>query len=165
MCLTINLSKTSNQKYFLALNQALKRRAILAFSLVALYVGHGYMSIQTETEHLCGDAGQRAELHPILKLGAATFIHIDPRLVITANSRVVDDYKRMGLKEPQHSLHYRQSSGYSHAIDIRVKNRSPVRNLLMKSYFSLMGFNTLRHEGTADHLHVSLTAIDKPKAI
>ena len=30
------------------------------------------------------------------------------------------------------------------------------RNLLLRGYFATMGFPTLRHVGTGDHLHVSL---------
>lgn len=104
-------------------------------------------------------------LHPILRLGISTVINLDKGLVITDANRVPEDYRKMGLKTKGHSLHYKQSDGYSHAIDIRVKGRSEVRNWLLERYFRMMGFNTLRHDGTADHLHVSLMSHDRPRGI
>ncbi|MEL6925882.1 MAG: hypothetical protein AAFO94_17705, partial [Bacteroidota bacterium] len=76
-----------------------------------------------------------------------------------------EDYKRMGLKTKRHSLHYQQPSGFVHAVDLRTNNRSWLRNFLLRSYFQLMGFNTLRHGGTGDHLHVSILSHARPGAI
>jgi hypothetical protein len=104
-------------------------------------------------------------LHPILRLGIGTVIFLDNDLLITDASRQPEDYKKMGLKTKAHSLHYKQSDGYAHAVDIRVNGRSWLRNWLLKSYFSAMGFNTLRHMGTADHLHVSIVSHDRPGGI
>jgi len=53
-------------------------------------------------------------------------------------------------------LHYPQPDGYVHAIDLRTAGRGFVRNRLVQAYFWSMGFVTLRHVGTADHLHVEL---------
>jgi len=39
-------------------------------------------------------------------------------------------------------------------VDLRT--RSPFRSVLVEWYFWAMGFATLRHTGTADHLHVQL---------
>lgn len=104
-------------------------------------------------------------LHPILRLGISTVIFLDNDLLITDGKRQPEDYKKMGLKTKSHSLHYKQSDGYAHAVDIRVNGRSWLRNFLLKSYFSAMGFNTLRHVGSADHLHVSLMSHDRPHGI
>ncbi len=41
-------------------------------------------------------------------------------------------------------------------MDIHTAGRGFVVNLLVQGYFELMGFRTLRHVGTADHLHVEL---------
>ena len=71
----------------------------------------------------------------------------------------------MGMSSKKHSLHYRQSSGYVHAVDIRTKGRGSIRNFLIRTYFRLMGFNTLRHGGTADHLHISISSKDRPSGI
>ena len=104
-------------------------------------------------------------LHPILRLGIGTVIFLDNDLLITDAKRQPEDYKKMGLETKAHSLHYVQSDGYAHAVDIRVNGRSWLRNLLLKLYFNAMGFNTLRHVGTADHLHVSLKSHDRPGGI
>lgn len=97
-----------------------------------------------------------AELHPLLRMSVATFLLVDEDLLITDLSRHPSDYADMGLPVNPRSLHYRQSTGYTHAIDLRTKGRGYLRNFLTKGYFSVLGFRTLRHVGTADHLHVSL---------
>jgi hypothetical protein len=104
-------------------------------------------------------------LHPILRLSTSTVLFLDGKLIMTDANRVPEDYKKMGLKSKRRSLHYEQSDGYVHALDIRTKGRSEVRNFLMKTYFQLMGFNVLRHGGTEDHLHISLKSFDSPGAI
>ena len=104
-------------------------------------------------------------LHPILRLGISTLVFLDGDLILTDGSRQPEDYRKMGLKTKAHSLHYKQSSGYAHAVDIRTKGRSEFRNFLIKTYFQGMGFNTLRHVGTDDHLHVSLMSHDRKGGI
>lgn len=104
-------------------------------------------------------------LHPILRLGISTVIQLDRGLIITDANRNPEDYRKMGLPTKNHSLHYKQTNGFSHAIDIRVKGRSEVRNWFLEQYFRMMGFNTLRHFGTEDHLHVSLLSHDRPNGI
>ena len=76
-----------------------------------------------------------------------------------------EDYRKMGLPTKGHSLHYHKSNGYAHAVDLRTNNHSEIRNFALKMYFKLMGFNTLRHVGTGDHLHISLNSKDVPGAI
>ncbi len=105
------------------------------------------------------------ELHPILRLSLSTIIWLDRSLIMTDAERKPEDYQRMGLRAKKYSLHFLQSDGYGHAIDIRVKDRGELRNQLIQLYFHLMGLNTLRHFGTADHLHISLTSHDRPGAI
>jgi hypothetical protein len=60
----------------------------------------------------------------------------------------------MGLPVSRESLHYRQADGWVHAVDLRT--HAGLKSLLVQWYFDLMGFDTLRHVGTHDHLHVSL---------
>lgn len=43
-----------------------------------------------------------------------------------------------------------------HAIDLRIHGPSEFRNRLVQGYFEVMGFKTLCHKGSADHLHVAL---------
>lgn len=92
--------------------------------------------------------------HPLLRVALTTLILVDRDAVITDLARTPGDYGRMGLPINQNSLHYRQPDGWVHAVDLRT--RGPLRSLLVEWYFRAMGFATLRHVGTADHLHVSL---------
>ena len=54
------------------------------------------------------------------------------------------------------SLHYPQADGFVYAVDVRTLGRPEWRNQVVSLYFQVMGFRTLRHVGTADHLHVEL---------
>ena len=100
-----------------------------------------------------------------MRMSVSTILFLDKSLIITDAQRLPEDYKKMGLKTKSRSLHYEQSDGFVHAIDIRTNGRTDIRNFFIKSYFSLMGFNTLRHDGTGDHLHISLKSFDSPGAI
>lgn len=95
-------------------------------------------------------------MHPILRVAISTVTLADDGLVITDIERFEEDYARMGLPVNPASLHYRQESGYVHAVDIRTIGRGTVRNALLRGSLELMGFRTIRHVGTADHLHVEL---------
>lgn|SRR5574341_1017522 len=92
--------------------------------------------------------------HPLLRVAVTTLILADRDAVITDLARTPDDYRRMGLPLNRRSLHYRQPDGWVHAVDLRT--RGTLRSLLVEWYFRAMGFDTLRHTGTRDHLHVSL---------
>lgn len=100
-------------------------------------------------------------LHPILRVGVATTTLAEGDLVITDIKRTKEDYAKMGLPLNQSSLHFQQKDGYVHAVDLRTKGHSEVRNFLLKNSLQIMGFKTIRHVGTADHLHISLpTSMD-----
>jgi len=144
---------------------SLKRKLWLAMILV---VGYGIHALYFFTEQNAKHTSIQKEftsLHPILRLSISTIIHLDEGLIMTDANRQPEDYRKMGLKSKRNSLHYKQKNGYVHAFDVRVKNRSWIRNGLLQLYFKAMGFNTLRHGGTGDHLHISLTSRDRPWAI
>ncbi|MEZ4899266.1 MAG: hypothetical protein R2806_20645 [Saprospiraceae bacterium] len=109
-----------------------------------------------------GVQAEFVELHPLLRLSVSTLIHLDRHLLITDAGRWPEDYRKMGLGSKSQSLHFRQSDGYTHALDVRTRDRSWLRNQLLTIYFRAMGFYTLRHGGTGDHLHVSLQSWDRP---
>lgn len=98
-------------------------------------------------------------VHPILRIALSTLILADGELVVTDMKRAPEDYTRMGLPIFDRTLHYRQSDDWVHAVDLRTRGHSDTRNRLVQGYFELMGFSTLRHVGTADHLHVQLPVI------
>ena len=95
-------------------------------------------------------------VNPILRVALSTIVLVDPDLVVTDMGRVASDYGRMGLPVNDRTKHYRQADGYVHAVDLRTHGRGEIRNRLVQLYFWTMGFSTLRHVGTADHLHVQL---------
>ena len=100
--------------------------------------------------------GYFLSVHPILRVALSTVILVDPGLVITDMARKPSDYGRMGLPVNDRSMHYEQPDGWVHAVDLRTKSHSETRNRAVQLYFELMGFSTLRHVGTADHLHVQM---------
>ncbi len=95
-------------------------------------------------------------VHPLLRLALSTAVLVDREIVVTDTKREAADYARMGLPTLDNSLHFPQQSGYVHAVDLRTIGRAGWKNFALVSYFRLLGFKTLRHVGTADHLHVSL---------
>ncbi len=95
-----------------------------------------------------------ATLHPALRLAVGTLRLVDGHIVLTEIERGPSSYAAMRLPRPIHSYHYRQDDGTVHAVDLRTDDRGAVRNGLMQLYFELLGFETIRHVGTADHLHV-----------
>jgi hypothetical protein len=144
---------------------AMKRRALIAFLMVAVYSLHGILFFSSSNLKNPALKSEINGLHPILRLGMSTLVYIDNDLIITDATRAPEDYKKMGLPTKRASLHYTQeSSNYAHAVDIHTKNRGEWKNFLVKKYFDLLGFNTLRHGGTADHLHVSIKSHDFPNA-
>jgi len=143
---------------------SMKGRLLVSFIIVLFYVAHGIFYMSTANMKSESIKQEIRKVHPILRLAVSTLIHIDKEIIITDADRQPEDYRAMGLKSIKNSLHYKQSTGYSHALDLRTKNRPVWKNFLVQNYFRLMGFRTLRHTGTADHLHVSLMSHDRPSA-
>src|SRR5436190_8444878 len=95
-------------------------------------------------------------VNPILRVALSTIVLVEPDLVVTDMGRVPASYRRMGLPVNHRTMHYRQPDGWVHAVDLRTRGRGEIRNRVVQLYFWSMGFSTLRHVGTADHLHVQL---------
>ena len=104
--------------------------------------------------------GYYSSVHPILRVALSTVILVDADLVITDTRRVAADYPRIGLPVNDRTMHYGQRDGWVHAVDLRTRGHNEVANRLVQFYFWSMGFSTLRHVGTADHLHVQLPLHD-----
>jgi len=144
---------------------ALKRRSFIAILLVLGYSIYGLFFLSNSNAKSSEVRSEFTKLHPIVRISISTILFLDRDLIITDAKRQPEDYRKMGLATKKRSLHYKQSSGYVHAVDIRTNGRSEIRNILLKWYFKLMGLNTLRHGGTGDHLHISLKSRDSPGAI
>jgi hypothetical protein len=95
-------------------------------------------------------------VHPLLRLALSTLILVDRDMLITDTGRQPVDYTKMGLPENSRTRHYKQPDGWIHAVDLRTSGRGVIKNRGAQLYFWLMGFDTRRHVGTADHLHVEL---------
>lgn len=134
----------------------MQRRFLFALALSVGYCIYGIFFISADNFKSPALKKEISEMHPILRLGVSTFVLVDKRLIITDTSRQPEDYRRMGLRTPNNSLHYPQRDGYAYAIDLRTNGRHETRNQLMAIYFRILGFRTLRHTGTSDHLHISL---------
>jgi hypothetical protein len=134
------------------------KRAV--FGLALVYCGYSALVVSAGNAKSKEVRATYTSLHPSLRLALSTWMLADSRLVITDAEREVEDYARMGLPRNEASLHLVTSSGYVHAVDLRAIGRPEWRNFLTTVYFKAMGFRALRHGGTADHLHVSISVAD-----
>ena len=123
---------------------------VMAFTLYGLLY---YSSMNTKTE-MVGDYYR--SLHPIMRVALTTITLADSDLVVTDIRREPADYDRMGLSENEQSLHYVQADGYVHAVDLRTRGRAEWKNLVRRAAFYVVGLSSIRHVGTADHLHIYL---------
>lgn len=127
--------------------------SLLSLSCYCAYSVWYFSDDNAKTQHV---ASEYHSLHPLLRMGIATLLFLDNDAIMTDFSRTHADYKAMGKRSLINSLHYVQKDSYVHAVDIRTIGRGEIRNNMLRVYFYLMGFQSLRHHGTADHLHISL---------
>ncbi|MEM6644869.1 MAG: hypothetical protein AAF730_01315 [Bacteroidota bacterium] len=128
----------------------------VTLGLVVAWVGYGLVSLGAEHTKSAAVQATYHQLHPLLRLATSTWVLADANLVVTDAARSPEDYARMGLPVNERSLHFPQATGYVHALDLRTRGRAEWQNTLVVLYYRSMGFRTLRHTGTADHLHISL---------
>lgn len=138
----------------------LQRNYGITLFIVLMYCANGVWSISAANVKEEAVKQEFKTLHPILRLSISTLILLQKDLILTDAERKPEDYRHLGLPDKNQSLHYTQSTGYAHAVDIRTKGHGWIRNKLIQGYFEMMGFNTLVHKGTAEHLHVSLKSVD-----
>ncbi len=128
----------------------------VAFPLIAAYCAYSLLYLSDLNTKGTEVRSYYRTLHPLLRVALSTIILSDRGIVVTDLKRTPEDYVGMGLPVRQASWHFPQEDGYVHAMDLRTVGRSDWRNWLVAGYFNVMGFGTLRHVGTADHLHVWL---------
>ena len=126
---------------------ALAAAAFVVYSLLVIAGGNA-KSEEVRAEY--------SALHPLLRMAVSVFVLVDAEAVITDAARTPEFYARAGLPPNESSLHFRQDDGFVHALDLRTIGRPEWRNRAAELAFRAMGFHTVRHVGTADHLHVSL---------
>jgi len=127
-----------------------------AVAVGVAYVAYALVFVASENVKSDDVLAEYAKVHPLLRVASSALILVDPASVITDAGRTREDYWLMGLPRKEASLHFEQSSGFVHALDLRTRGRSAWRNRAVEMAFWALGFNSLRHVGTADHLHVSL---------
>ncbi len=135
---------------------AKKNRWIYVGLTLGIYLLYGLTFISSDNAKTRKIKEEYGSLHPFLRMGVGTVALFDKELVITDLKRELLDYEHMGLGKKSKSLHFVQSDGYVHAIDMRTLNRAEWRNTFLNLWFRSMGFKVHRHSGTADHLHISL---------
>ena len=128
----------------------------VALPLVVFYCSYSLLYIASVNAKSAPIRAYYRALHPLLRLSLSTLILIDRDMLITDTARQPEDYTRMGLPANTRTRHYRQADGWIHAVDLRTSGRGVIKNRGVQFYFWLMGFETRRHVGTADHLHVEL---------
>ncbi len=142
-----------------------KRNLVVAGLVVGGFVGYVLFFLSLSNAKTTSVQGEYYAVHPLLRTAVGSVIIFDQALVITDMSRVPSDYQDMGLAVKGKSLHYPQADGFVHALDLRTNDRAEWRNQWMEWTFSLLGFRTLRHTGTEDHLHISLMIHENPNAL
>lgn len=128
----------------------------VALPLVLGYGGHALIYLSSAHTAEASVRDEFRATHPVLRLALSTLILARSDLLITDMARVPADYPRMGLPVNARTLHYRQSDGWVHAVDLQTGGRNEMVNRFVEIYFRVMGFRTRRHVGTGDHLHVEL---------
>ena len=127
-----------------------------ALPLVVAYCAYALIYLSSANAKSERVRAYYTSLHPLLRVALSTLSIVDRDLVVTDLARGPGEYSAMGLAANDGSLHYVQRDGYAHAADLRTGGRSELKNRLVQAYFWSMGFATLRHVGTGDHLHVEL---------
>jgi hypothetical protein len=120
------------------------------------YVGYGLVFIASENVKSEDVQAGYGAVHPLLRIATSALILVDPGAVVTDAGRTPEDYWLMGLSANEASLHFEQETGFVHALDLRTNGRPEWRNRAVELGFWALGFHSLRHVGTADHLHLSL---------
>lgn len=128
----------------------------IAVPLVAAWSGYSLLYLASSNAKSDEVRAHYTSLHPVLRAALSTIILVNSDLVVTDMARQPADYARMGLPVHERTRHYQQPDGWVHAVDLRTIGRGEIENRAVQLYFWSMGFATLRHVGTADHLHVQL---------
>lgn len=141
-----------------------KRLVLGVFLLVISYTIFALFSFTGKNAQTSKVKQEYTTLHPYLKISLRTLLFFDKDVLITSLSRAPEDYKKMGLSSKARSLHYMQNTGYVHAMDLRTEGRPFFMIWFSQIYFNTLGFNIVRHNGTGDHLHVSLSTYERQQS-
>ncbi len=127
-----------------------------AVGLAIAYAAYGLVYVAGSNVKSDEVRAEYSTLHPLLRVATSVVFMVDPGSVITDAGRTPEDYYLWGLPVNEASLHFPQDDGFVHAVDLRTRGRPDWRNRGLELAFWAFGLHSLRHVGTADHLHVSL---------
>lgn len=130
------------------------RRAAVLF--VVVYAGYALLYLSSSNVKSDDVRATYTRLTPVLRVAVSTLLLVDRQGILTSAGRTERDYEAWGLPVNEASLHLPQEDGFVYAVDVRTIGRKVWQNVLVEGYFRAMGFQTVRHAGTADHLHVAL---------
>ena len=128
----------------------------VALPLVVFYCSYSLLYLASVNAKSPPVRAYYRSVHPLLRLALSTLILADRDMLITDTGRQPEDYTKMGIPTNTRTRHYKQPDGWIHAVDLRTTGRGWIKNRGVQFYFWLTGFETRRHVGTADHLHVEL---------
>lgn len=143
---------------------AIKRITLSVFLFVITYTIFALFSFTGKNAKSDQIKQEYTQLHPYLKISLRTLLFFDKDVLITSLSREPEDYRKMGLTSKSKSLHFKQNTGYVHAMDLRTNGRPFWMIWFSQIYFNTLGFNIVRHNGTGDHLHVSLSTYERQQS-
>ena len=127
-----------------------------AVGMVIAYAVYGLVYVAGANVKSPDVQAEYQTLHPMLRVATSIVFLVDPSAVMTDAGRTPEDYYLWGLPVNEASLHFQQDDDFVHAVDLRTTGRPEWRNRALEIAFWAFGFHSLRHVGTADHLHVSL---------
>ena len=127
-----------------------------AVGMVIAYAAYGLVYVAGANVKSPDVQAEYQTLHPLLRVATSIVFLMDPSSVMTDAGRTPEDYYLWGLPVNEASLHFQQDDGFVHAVDLRTTGRPEWKNRAREIAFWAFGFHSLRHVGTADHLHVSL---------
>ena len=130
------------------------RRMVIV--VVAGYGLYGLLYLSTGNAESPALENYYTSLNPIMRIGTGPLLLVDRDARVTDLAHTAEDYLRMGLPVREASLHFKLGDRYVRAMDLRTAGRSPRRNRFTAAYLRFMGFRSLHHVDSADHLHLSL---------
>ena len=117
----------------------LARRLLIAG--VGGYAVYGLLYLSAANAKTPEVSGYYTSLHPIMRIGASTFLLFDREAVVTDLGRSAEDYLKMGLPVNETSLHFKLEDRFVHALDLRTVGRTERRNWVTSGYFRVMGWS------------------------
>ena len=127
-----------------------------AVAVGVAYVGYALVFVASANVKSEDVRSEYSAIHPLLRVASSALILVDPASVITDAGRTAEDYWLMGLPT-ERGVSALRAGRRLRSRARSADDRTPrVEESSRRNGFLALGFHSLRHVGTADHLHVSL---------